>query len=298
MQAKEESGTLTKIQRLPPYINGYISNINALKLIWDDLHKNYGFEFLCTNNLDQDKLENLFSDVRRNLGSNDSPDVGQFGAAFKYSIIETNINDRSGTNCEADDSTPLLEDEDINVLINAFVPEEVKHTYEFTPLDTATPLEISAKVLNGLVYTLGSAARKFPHKKCLKNLKSEDHNRLIDDDAYSFLAMKNSASGRDLMIPNNKLYEIGILCYAAYEQKFRKFLYQNKAGVKTRLKAYLDYSMFDDGLCEKCFERLVDAIFNTMFNGFLKQIRTLNSKTKFLKKFKRNRKAFKLGLPV
>lgn len=289
---------MTKIQRLPPYITGYISNINALQLLWNDLHLNYGFEFLCTNQIDQDKLENLFSEVRRKLGANDSPDVAQFGAAFKYSIIESNIMDKTGSNCEIDDSTPLLTDADISVLINAIIPDEVKHTYKFIPLDTTTPLEVSTKVLNGLVYTFGSAVRKLPHKKCLANLKTEDQDRFINDDAYSFLAMKNSASGLDLMIPNNKLYEIGILCYAAFEQKFRHFLYQNKAGVKTRLKAYLDYAMFDDGLCEKCFDRLVDAIFNTMFEGFLKQIRSLNSKTKFLKKFKRNRKAIKLGLPV
>lgn len=69
------------------------------------------------------------------------------------------------------------------------------------------------------------AVRKLPHKKCMANLKTEDQGRFINDDAYSFLAMKNSASGLDLMIPNNKLYEIGILCYAAFEQKFRHFLY-------------------------------------------------------------------------
>ncbi|XP_055523158.1 uncharacterized protein LOC129717317 [Wyeomyia smithii] len=107
-EAVSGSKQLTTHQRHPNYIRGFISNINSIVSLWQELHNDYGAESLFTNYLCQDFLENMFSEVRRRCGGNDAPDAQQFGASFKYTIIESNINHSNGTNCEPDDLKPLM----------------------------------------------------------------------------------------------------------------------------------------------------------------------------------------------
>ena len=102
-------------QRHPNFVDGFINNINALKLLWLDLTTECNCEYLPTNHLLQDCLENLFSEIRRRCGSNDTPDALQFGAAFKYAIVEKNSDLIDGSNCEQDLARPLLDETDTQV---------------------------------------------------------------------------------------------------------------------------------------------------------------------------------------
>jgi len=71
----------------PLRINGWISNINALKLLWDILRNNYNFKFLFTRRLTQDCVENLFSIIRLKCGNNVTPDSVKFAILDQLWLI-------------------------------------------------------------------------------------------------------------------------------------------------------------------------------------------------------------------
>lgn len=205
----------------------------------------------------------FFSEIRRRCGSNDTPDCLQFGAAFKYACIEAVGCSKEGTNCEKDDSIPLLSTTDPDLISRN--SNRAKHVYKCVPLDISTPMEIPVNELNGLMYILGAGARKLYHLKCMKNLRAEQHDNLLNDDSYNFCKIKQSVYGRSFILPNSNLYRIGILCFAAFKQKFHVYLHH----VKTRLKKH-SYRLFESVICERCFNLLIDKIFNTLIQGFLK----------------------------
>ncbi|PNF26771.1 hypothetical protein B7P43_G18200, partial [Cryptotermes secundus] len=70
----------------PPSQNGWLIDITAAQHVWRTL-KDLGFEYLHTQNLNQDPLENTFGAIRLNCGSNNNPTGGQFVDALKTSII-------------------------------------------------------------------------------------------------------------------------------------------------------------------------------------------------------------------
>lgn len=268
-------------------------------MLWDELVKRFGCKFLCTNNICQDCLENLFSEIRRRCGSNDTPDCLQFGAAFKYACIEAGGCPQEGSNCERDSSVPLLSsaEPDINAKTKKCGGARLSHAYKFIPLDLTTPMEVPVKELNALMYVAGAATRKLYHEKCIKKLKADQNENLPDNDAYNFCKVKQSVYGRSFVLPSNQLYRIGIICHAAFKQKFKVYLYQNHRNVKQRLKKHISHRLFEADVCKRCFELLIDKIFNTLIQGFLKQLKSTTTKCKN-KTFKRKGKARRMCLPL
>lgn len=244
----------------------------------------------------QDCLENFFSEIRRRCGFNDAPNAFQFGSAFKYAMIaalEKGFGE--GTNCQHDSARPLLEENDVDDLQpNTYEP----CNYDYEALDLESPFEALKKELNALVYVIGAAASKLPHKKCKQKLTAEQDDECLQNEDYSFIKLKASCASKNVTIPNSCLYNIGILAFLCFKQKFKRFLYQNRRNVKTRLKAYLKYESFDYGACESCFHKLVDIIFNTLIQGFLRDVRVQQKIAENNKRYrKRNRKAVRMNLP-
>lgn len=201
-----------------------------------------------------------------------------------------------GTNCEHDSAKPLLSENDVDDLKpNHHEP----YHYKYEAIDLESPFEALKKELNALVYVIGAAASKLPHKKCKQKLVAEQDDECLQSEDYSFIKLKASCSSRDITIPNNCLYAIGLLAFISFKQKFKRFLYQNRRNVKTRLKAYLTYESFSYAACASCFHKLVDIIFNTLIQGFLREVRVRqkiadNNK----RRRKRNRKAVRMNLPA
>ena len=65
------------------FLDGWMLDINALLMLWEDLHSTHGLKFLLTNRLNQDCVENLFSVIRGKGGPRDNPDAGQFRTALR-----------------------------------------------------------------------------------------------------------------------------------------------------------------------------------------------------------------------
>ncbi|PNF15445.1 hypothetical protein B7P43_G18116, partial [Cryptotermes secundus] len=92
---------------LPPSPNGWLIDITAAQHVWRTL-KEVGFEYLHTQNLNQDPLENTFGTIRLNCGSNNIPTVGQFVHALKTSIINgLAFRELGETNCDDNGATLL-----------------------------------------------------------------------------------------------------------------------------------------------------------------------------------------------
>lgn len=273
-----------------------MGNINALNWIWNKLRTEYGCKYLCTNPICQDCLENYFSEIRRRCGFNDAPNAFQFSSAFKYAMLSAASETfDEGKNCQNDGLQPLLNEEDLEELCTE---AETTLAFEIEKLDLDTPFVAQRKELNALVYILGIAISKLPHEKCRAKLKATQDDECLQDDDYSFSKLKAQASSRNVDIPNNTLHAIGMIAFAAFKQKFRKFLFENRKGVKTRLKEYVTYEQFDSVVCKACFDRMIDFIYNTLIQGFLREVRFKNKVTENNKrKTKRNRKAVRMNLP-
>ncbi|KAL1399701.1 hypothetical protein pipiens_007993 [Culex pipiens pipiens] len=295
IRAENESKKLTIKQRKPNYIQGFINNILAIRWLWTRLATELEFEHFCTNYVSSDTVENFNSDLRRKCGRNDAPNAYQYASAFKYSAISATEKLAEGSNCEQDNAQPLLGDADIVSNVKHTEPL-INYEYDFEPLDESYERGYTLKELNGLMYIVGYAALKIPHKRCRKYLciqnDPEAHNELL----HKFCKLKQAS-----IYPSTKLYEIGLQAFNAYKQKFNRFLYQNRRNVKARLKEYLSFEKYEKYTCEACFGMIIDKIFNILIKSFLKEIRIALKKKNAAKRdttaAKRNRKAIKMDLP-
>lgn len=283
---------MTAKQRHPNFVYGFVRNINAVQWLWDKLNNEFGYENLSTNHLCQDPNENLFSEVRRRCGRNDSPNAVQFAAALKSATIAANEKIQ-GSNCESDNAVPLCDFNDMELEDLWEMEEYSPHfKYKLRPLKSANS-NFTNKELNGLTYILGATVVKLSHSKCRQRLTTDRENLDKNDRVYCFSTLKNASC-----YPSTLLFEIGLQAFTAYKQKFRKFLYQNRRNVKTRLKQYIIYDNFCDEMCQKCFETILDKIFNTFIQGFLREVKlSLRMKQKAKRDGKRNRKAVRMNLP-
>ena len=92
-----------------PCIQGWKISIRSLIMLWKDLHDNHNFSFLCTNRLNQDCAENLFSIVRGRGGHRDNPTPEQFRGAFRQIVVEQLLVQSEKSNCKVDMDKVLLD---------------------------------------------------------------------------------------------------------------------------------------------------------------------------------------------
>lgn len=97
----------------PPCIDGWVSNINALKLLFVDLTDNFNFQFLFTRRLTQDCVENLFSIIRSKNGNNVTPDSVKFRCSLRSIMANQLLQPSADSNSEVDASKFLLQKQEI-----------------------------------------------------------------------------------------------------------------------------------------------------------------------------------------
>lgn len=287
---------MNSIQRNPPCVNGLIHNIYGLKKLWIVLSEEHSFNFLRTNKLNQDPLENEFSCVRRACGNNDTPNAQQFGTALKYSCIKKNMLSITNTNCEDDNHVPIACNEsDQNDLLEND-PLEGCDEFVLRPLD---PLEENVPVpdvleRNALLYVTGYSISKLTHKKCIKKL-----NQSQADDAhdYTFCLLKKNLNSKHFIVPSKNALKIGLDVLNAFKQKFQILLNDNRKGIKLRLKEYIEYDQYESVMCYNCFNKVINRLFNTFIKAEVRKIQQKNLNNKNTKRMKKNTKARRLGIP-
>jgi hypothetical protein len=89
-------------RRKLPCLSGWTMAINCLLELWTDLHEHENFQFLLTNRLNQDCVENLFSVIRGKGGQRDNPDPAQFRISFRQVLVDAVMVPSKSSNCQED----------------------------------------------------------------------------------------------------------------------------------------------------------------------------------------------------
>jgi len=127
MQSMFSSLTVLGLKQQPPCIKGWLTSINALLILWEDVTsiESLDIKYLCTRKINQDCLENCFSVIRSN-GSNGSfcatPDVESFTHGYKHVLVKSCLTNSNLSNCEVD-GTELL----VDFLTSDVSPQSTPH---------------------------------------------------------------------------------------------------------------------------------------------------------------------------
>ena len=153
-------------------------NISSLKILWESLDSRYNCRFLLTSRLNQDCLENHFSQIRSRGGFRDNPDPIQFRAAFKQVAVKNLLVPPKSGNCEKEIKNKVTEINDLSrCSVTKFSAKQTATTYGFMTVDvpvaptnavcaTSVPPTVADTVLcdevlsNGLTYVTGYVCRK------------------------------------------------------------------------------------------------------------------------------------------
>ena len=98
----------TPSSRSLPCLSGWKMAIRCLLDLFEDLHTNHGIDFLLTNRLNQDCVENLFSVIRGKGGHRDNPTAEQFRHALRQVMVDRFFVQSDSSNCHVDADKFLL----------------------------------------------------------------------------------------------------------------------------------------------------------------------------------------------
>lgn len=140
---------------------GWQIRIQAICQLWDDLSKNYNFQYLLTRRLQQDPLENIFGHIRQKQGCNTNPNVTQFICGLKHICITKLFKLSEYGNVEDDECDRLQE----------FSPFSLTSEYPMGNEECAQP-----------------HPDYFPALDDLSELATNIHSHVIDDSAAYYVA--------------------------------------------------------------------------------------------------------------
>lgn len=124
----------------PKCLTNWIRTIEGAKILWEILQKN-GFKSLNLKHLNQDPIENLFSQIRDHGHRNVNPTPYLFGTAFK-ALLTCNLTSKHSmsANCEKDkeDFQPLLSFFKTEQIMEREETEETEETEENVECSEAT----------------------------------------------------------------------------------------------------------------------------------------------------------------
>jgi hypothetical protein len=161
-----ESMTLIAGKRVP-CLDGWMVSIRSLLSLWDDLQCNHGYSFLCTNRLNQDCLENLFSMVRGRGGFRERPDAQQFRAAFRQLAVQMLLVQSSKSNC-IPDLDQILTDLKALMAAQSVAPPPAVADSVPAPVRSSAQLSCSLPCTNAIAYIAGYLLRRTSLHECHK----------------------------------------------------------------------------------------------------------------------------------
>ncbi|KAE9521917.1 hypothetical protein AGLY_017724 [Aphis glycines] len=228
-----------------PCFSGLTQTINGVLSFFDDESKNNNIQFLFTNRLNQDTLENLFSIFRQKGGYNKNPTSRTIRTSFRSTCVFSLITSK-GTNCESSqniDNPALVQD--------VITPDKTINEGSESCSDTASssssssPTKIISEKYNtkkinesitledcSVTYFSGYLAykciKKFNCIECKINLIIE---KSLSDKNQILLIHKNYydiEKYTGLMAPSNQLNHIIDRTLSIFETTFQKLQYKKK----------------------------------------------------------------------
>ncbi len=273
-----------------------MTNINAIKCLWEELRDRYSFKYLMTRRLTQDCLENLFGKVRLKGGCNFTPDAEKLKYSLRAIIVNSLLEPPESMNCEMDldkflslksnvershQSKPFrFEVEKEVVVLNG---EEI-------PQDPHPDIAIEFDDLtesNAITYLAGWSS-SFTCEECKKLATSPHTSQAIDE---IHIMNKKYSYASSFLYPNDNLKLFGRVMFKIITDNIEIFIESNRKNLFFRLKESIGTSAYKAVLCQKCYDIVVRKFILVNINAHLKNINEKTIKIAARVPKKRNRKA-------
>ena len=111
-----------------PCVLGWIISLNSIKSLWNEMRLK-GYDYIITNRLNQDAVENLFSIIRAKGGSRDHPTPNQFRSAYRQAVFDNILMPPKGSNCIPDCDYLMLDLTSVITPSTQNIPPTLHHDY-------------------------------------------------------------------------------------------------------------------------------------------------------------------------
>ena len=229
-----------------PCIEAWQININSIKDLWNRLssNPNINLKFIMTNRLNQDALENFFSQIRAKNRNDDRPDSCRFQTAFRSISFESIFNQSTNSNCEIDNDSFLLKPDDYyNHSFRSLDSLLHEHNYSSTSSETVasqiSETEPDIFELNSLSYVAGYLLKKFHHKnscQACKTIQINSQNKQQLGNKYIFIKNKQYSSiEHGLIVPSERFLSLAEPLNNIISSNLNSLCPQNTANKITKL---------------------------------------------------------------
>jgi hypothetical protein len=305
----KQSGRLDSRSLKPPFLTGFLQNINGIQVLMEDLSTNFEFQWLPTRYLSQDFIETVYSQTRSLCGQNNHPNPTEFRPAIRNVMVQHLSKLTNGGNCEFEDIANVVSPEDLDQ-----AETQMRMQHESAGLDIRdeepSPYlvfeEFTTDVVQmGLVkYITGYSIRNLKHDPCKNNLLQTDTESLDEDPTNNYIIEKKYQENSQLVVPNTLAFTLGLNVNKVFCENYTRILARNRRNVRQRLQNLIKY----DGdvreiCCRNCFDIIVMKLLNTFINGRIKRANDAKNMTPKnsavsagRKRTKTNQKAKKLNI--
>ncbi|XP_045772182.1 uncharacterized protein LOC123872097 [Maniola jurtina] len=207
----------------PLCLRNFIHDIKTIKHLWSDLRLISGVKFLSLTRLNQDPLENFFSQIRGQGGSSTHPDCHNFVSLFKTLLINNITTGKSlYANCAADSDKMLgtLSNLVSRPKLDTRFVDYSSDIHNVNFIEECVPPENIFQT-NALSYIAGAVCRYlFPKLNCEQCPNCR--NTLLSNEIKSFhtlIEMKEyDSSNKKLYYPSNQLLSLVWECISIIEK--------------------------------------------------------------------------------
>lgn len=285
-----------------PCLSGWIMSINSLLSLWKELHETHGVQFLCTNRLNQDAVENLFSCIRGKGGYRYNPDAQQFRQALRATMIDTIMTHSNSSNCIEDIDTFLLRLESLGSTKkdrgaldqsdSAFacaldIDPQAESLWLNANLENPQPSPEATTVENNVMfYIAGYVARRL---KTDREVCCDCREALVGTSTQNqfFFSHKHFANAKEgLVVPSQDLFLAITSLESVYRMNFAHYLHVMKIKMKLYNKLQSVQCKMLSAKCCKLSEKVCKLFLNVRLHFSLKD----NSRKFSVSSGKRNRK--------
>lgn len=246
----------------PLCIKGWISNINALQLLWNDLKTNFNFQFLFTRRITQDCVENLFSVIRYKGGNNVTPDSTKFRCSLRSVMANQLLQPSIDSNSEVDACSFLLQKQEIS---NQIINVSTKCSKEDSSI-SYSKYNLAEK--NSECYVLGWVCSQLPHEDCRNALCSLTNNF---DIVNTQIELKKYTESSKMYFPNEMSKKASDILNETFKRLIDNFLMESVSNVKAKLISNCNIKENMLNVCDSCYDLFLDKYVNVLIKAFVNQ---------------------------
>lgn len=214
-----------------PCLTGWRLAINCLLNLWSHLNTQFGVSFLLTSRLNQDCIENFFSQIRNKGGNRDNPDAVQFRAAYRAIAVDSIFVLSSSSNCEEDIDTFILKLRGLQQFSDpssaTAIPAHIAEIFSIANnTSVSLPEENVAVYIGG--YLIKKAKKRFRCQRCFSIWENIDKTSTGQDDKFVFLEQKKFDDSSNLTIPSDNIINFVTECETVFNNQVQLLPHSSK----------------------------------------------------------------------